>query len=669
MKRKMVYAGGSFTAGMFFASVFSPDMQIPVMLIMLLVSAFFFLKSGRPFVYFAVSAVFFVTGLLSYTVTDRCIYDRIRSFAGQEILFEGKITDIKDYAGEKSAYHVRGRINSGLKADIICYTSTLDCDYEDSISFRCTPERFENTFLFNTRDKHESEGCFLKTDKISDIKTEKNSRFSVRRLMNRYRAYTEKKISSILPDECGALISAMLLGDKSGLDESTKKELYRCGTGHMMAVSGMHLVLVVTFVSGILSRAGITGAKKFLASEAAVLLFVLFSGMSVSVIRAGLMVTLIYSAELFGRKTDALNSLCIASVLLLICSPYLIKNASFLLSVSGTYGTSVLAPYITAEISDENFSGRMKIRLISVFVISLCVFPFSVMFFDEASLVSPVSDIIIIPLCTFSLICGLGTAVFGAADVIAYPLLMAGGLASKLVFRISSFLSESGFSAVSLKRGYVPMITIILFMFVALTSLKYRKRLQTLTAMALSAGIFMLSSVVYGYMNRNILSVYHVGNSSASAVVLSADKCTDIIDLTGNPKSAQYAARLTDLCGMDNIESVSFLKNPYQSMASFSDRFVLNKVRHVYVPNGTYTVYGADICGCEPEVISENGLQLERNGYTVSASENGEVIIDYNGRKIICTASGVDTPEGIFSEQNIAVKCSDGGKIKAYKLD
>ena len=46
MKRKMVYTGASWTAGMFFASVFSPDVQIPAMLIMLLVSAFFFLKSA-----------------------------------------------------------------------------------------------------------------------------------------------------------------------------------------------------------------------------------------------------------------------------------------------------------------------------------------------------------------------------------------------------------------------------------------------------------------------------------------------------------------------------------------------------------------------------------------------------------------------------------------------
>ena len=64
MKRKMVYVGVPWTAGMFFASVFSKDMQIPAMLTVLLVSAFFFWKAFRKFVYFGVSALFFTAVLL-----------------------------------------------------------------------------------------------------------------------------------------------------------------------------------------------------------------------------------------------------------------------------------------------------------------------------------------------------------------------------------------------------------------------------------------------------------------------------------------------------------------------------------------------------------------------------------------------------------------------------
>lgn len=669
MKRKLVYAGGSLTAGMFLASVFSPDMQIPAMLLVLLVSAFFFCSTGKRFVYFAVSGIFFISGILGFTLTDRLVYDRIRACAGQEIFFEGRITDLRDYADEKSGYRIHGKINSDLNADIFYFGDTLECDYQDKISFRCVPSEFENNFLFKTKDYYESSGCFIQTSEITDVQIRKNSRPSLNKLVFRYKGYIEKKISYILPGEYGSFITAMLTGDKSGMNESSKKELYRSGTGHMMAVSGMHLVLIITLLTELLEKAGLTGVKRFFITEIAVILFVVFSGMSVSVIRAAFMMTMICSAGLFNRKNDPLNSLCTASALMLLFSPYLIKNASFLLSVSGTYGAAVLAPYITAEINDDKFSGRMKKRVISVFIISVCVFPFSVMFFDEISLVSPVSDIILIPLCTFALMCGFGTALTGAADVIAFPLLMAGGLASKLVFRISEILSDSGFSTLSLNRSYVPVLTLFLAVFVLFTTYRYKKRSHTLAAMVISAFVLMMSSSVYGYMSRAVLSVYHVGNSKASAVVVSMGKCTDIIDLSGSQKSSQYAAKLIDISGMNNIESVSFMKDPYQSMAAFSERLKLSKVSHVYVPEGTYTAYGTGICGCIPETFGSDGIRLERKGYTVESSDTGEIIIDYNGNKIKCSLSGVETPEGYFTDQNIAVKSSEGGKVKVYKLD
>lgn len=669
MKRKMVYAGGSWTAGMFFASVVSPDMQIPALLTVLLVSAFFFRKTLGKFIYFAVSAVFFIAGMLVFTLSSSLTYDSIRSYAGEEIFFEGKITGITDYTDEKSRYRVHGMINSETAADIICFVNTIDCECSDEISFRCTPSAFENTFLFSTKDYYESQGCFLQTNSLYDVTVKKNERFSAVRLISHYREYAAERISSILPGEYGALITAMLSGDKSGLDESSKKELYRSGTGHMMAVSGMHLVLVVSLISAAAEKAGISGRRKFILMETAIAVFVIFSGASVSVLRAALMMTLICSASLFGRKPDPLNSLCIASFVLLCIHPYLIRNSSFLLSVAGTYGASVIVPYITEDIPDEGIFNSLRKKITSVFCISVCVFPFSVMFFDEASVVSPIADIVLIPLCTFSLMCGVGAALTGFADVTAYPLLMAGGLSSKAVLRISSFLADSGLSAVSLRRGYVPLLTLFLAVFVVFTALHFRNSRSVLTSMVISVAVFISASVLSGFINRNVLTVYRTGNEKSAAVVVSMGRYTDVIDITGNSKTSQYVSKLTDMCGMHRIESVSFMKNPYQSMASFSKRLVLNDVSHVYVPQDTYTAYGTDVCGCEPEHFGEDGIFLDRGKYTVRASSDGTVTVEYGGTILTADISGIDTGEKYFTQKNIAVKKSASGEIKVWNLE
>lgn len=647
MKRKMIYAGVSWAAGMFLASVFPADLQIPAVLFLMLVSAFFFLKAGRKFSYCALSFIFLLTGMTVYTLNSAFRYERIRSFAGQEITFSGKVTEINDCGNDKTRYRLRGKINSETKADIICFCSTMDCDYSDTVSFICTPSEFENTFLFKTRDYYEAEGCFIQTDSVSGIKIKENKSFSLLRLIYRYREYTERKIREILPGEEGALITAMLLGDKSGLSDSSEKVLYRCGTGHMMAVSGMHLVLVINILSSFLEKTKLSGVRKFLVTELAIILFVLFSGMSVSVIRAALMMTLICSAGLFGRKTDPLNSLSIAVFLLLLYAPYLIKNSSFLMSVAGTYGASVLSPYLTSETGDRSETSSKNITVKG----------------------NTHTDILLIPLCTFSLVCALVSALAGMTDVIAWPFLMAGGLSSKLVLKISSFMAGLSISSVTVRKGFVPVLTLFLAGFVIFTSQKYREKKHVFISLVISAAVFFSSSFVYEIMNRDILTVYHVGDSKSSAVVVSMNGKTDIIDITGNAKSSQYVSRLTDICGIRKIESVSFMKNPYQSMAAFSERLILSDVSHVYVPEGTYTDYGTGICGCEPECFTNGKAELKRENYTIIASEEGEVMVDYCGSTVKCSVTETETAEGCFTQNNIAVRQSASGKTKVYELN
>ena len=74
----------------------------------------------------------------------------------------------------------------------------------------------ENSFLFKAKDHYASEGIFLKTDKIKSVKITPGNRFSFRRTVYRYRDHISEKISSVLPGEYGALITAMLMGEKSG---------------------------------------------------------------------------------------------------------------------------------------------------------------------------------------------------------------------------------------------------------------------------------------------------------------------------------------------------------------------------------------------------------------------------------------------------------------------
>lgn len=670
MKRKMVYIGLSYISGLFFASLFSLKGEIFIVLGIVLLMSFVFRSKNIRFVYMIVCAVMFVSGFSAYRMYQKNVYDKIMQYDSADVFYSGKVKEIKNYADEKSRYIISGKINSSVKADISYYGQTLECDYNDNISFRCTLNSFENSFLFKEKDYYESNSIFLGTKDASDIKIEKDKDFSFVRSILRYSTYINEKISYILPGENGALMSAMLTGDKSGLDDSSLTALYRCGIGHMMAVSGMHLVFMVSFVSVFLNRAGLYGVFRFLLLEICIVLFVIFTGMSVSVMRAAFMITLINGASLFSRQPDPMSSLCTAAFVLVLTEPFLIKNSSFLLSVAGTFGASVFAPSVTECMSDKSFIDRCTKNLAVMFCITAVVFPFSVMFFDETSIISPLTNIVVAPLCMIVLGCGFMVAFCGGIDFVAYPAVIAGGLISKVILKISRFTAQLRFT-MPLKTEHIAALSVFMTIFVCVTYLRYKKSSYVMLSLVLCISITAVCNAFYSYSQRDIISVYRTGNKKSAAIIIANGTNADIIDITGGAKSAEYVQKIVSSYNIRNINSVTFTHNPYQSMASYDSALRYEDVYNVYIPDKTYIYDKSRICGCIPEVMDMNDVQYVYDDYTISFDSKGEVTVKYGQTVIKCTALDVisENSNELYTEQNILLKADAYGNVDINYLE
>ena len=671
MKRKMVYIGLSYILGLFFASFFNFKGQILIIsgIILAFAAACYILRMKA--VHFIICAVVFISGFEIYYIYNKQIYGNIIKYNGQNVFYSGTVSDIKNYSNDKSVYKLSGKINSNTKADIIYYGDTLDCSYQDRLEFSCVMSQFENTFLFAQKEYYESSGFFLQTEKAYDITIKSKQGFSLKRTVLGYRDKINNKISSVLPDENGAVVTAMLFGDKSGLGDDVKTSLFRCGIGHAMAVSGMHLVLVTSVIAAMIKKIRISGLYKFILIEISIVLFVIFTGMSISVIRAAIMLTLIYGAVIFNRQTDTLNSLCIAFFVLTLPAPYLIKNSSFILSVAGTFGIGVFAPFVTKDMKEDGFLQRLKKKLAVMLCVSVSVFPFSAAYFDETSIVAPISNIVVIPVCVFVLFCGFAVAVTGGVDIIAYPALMAGGLGSRFIIKISGYVSSVTFTNISLGSGYLPIMVILLSAFVAFSSLKFRKGNYTALSIFISCVVLCISSVLYRYLNRDIISVYRTGTQRAASVIIEHNGNSDIIDLTGGAKSAEYTSKILNRYGIHNINSITFIKNQYQSMSAYDLQLSFDNIKHVYVPYNTYIYDGLKVCGCIPEFIYTENLQYKYNDYSVVFDDDGGLTVIYGKSQIKCSVDRITFSgcENIYTDTNTAVIADRSGNADIYSLE
>ncbi|MBI5358613.1 ComEC/Rec2 family competence protein [Candidatus Amesbacteria bacterium] len=193
------------------------------------------------------------------------------------------------------------------------------------------------------------------------------------------RVYLEKRITKYLPGDLGGLASGILLGGNRLLDYNTKRDFTRDGLSHIIAASGYNVVMV----SGWLAYFGrkIKHQKLMILSGLlGTILYMLLAGLTASIIRAGIMSILSFTALIYGRKSDAIWSLLITAVIMILWNPWYIADIGFQLSVAATLGVLV--------------SSGSEINIL--LMVQLFTIPLILHHFGQLSLVAPIANLLVV---------------------------------------------------------------------------------------------------------------------------------------------------------------------------------------------------------------------------------------------------------------------------------
>ena len=137
-----------------------------------------------------------------------------------------------------------------------------------------------------------------------------------------------------------AVVAAMALGDKSGLDRELRETFSVAGGSHILALSGLHLGMVYMMLSLVMGHWRRRWAGKTI-QMAAIWAFVVLAGMPASLVRAALMLTVYWLAGLSGRQGGGLNSLGVAATVMIVQNPLVLWDVGFQMSVLAVAGILV----------------------------------------------------------------------------------------------------------------------------------------------------------------------------------------------------------------------------------------------------------------------------------------------------------------------------------------
>lgn len=134
-----------------------------------------------------------------------------------------------------------------------------------------------------------------------------------------------------------AIVSAMTLGDKSLIDKDLRSDYSRAGASHVLALSGLHLGIiyfVFSFMTARWRRRYHHWSRPVV--EGLILItiwsYVVLVGMSPSVVRAAIMMTVYSLLSLQNRNRSSLNALAFTAIIMLVADPMILFNISFQLS-------------------------------------------------------------------------------------------------------------------------------------------------------------------------------------------------------------------------------------------------------------------------------------------------------------------------------------------------
>lgn len=271
-----------------------------------------------------------------------------------------------------------------------------------------------NPGQFDTVRYYESKGIEFAVKK-AEVRVLDENYWPVREWMAKTKARFQIIFEEIVGVENASILSAMILGEKKGLDKEVKTLYQDNGIAHILAISGLHISLLGMGLYKLLRKLGGPFLLSGIFSGIFMIGYGIMTGLGISTLRAVIMFVAYLAAGVLGRTYDILSALSLAAVLILLKSPNNLYDAGFLLSFGAVLGISAVAPAL------KNAAG-IKSKLWDTLSVSLGIqlttIPIVLYFYYVIPLYGIILNLFVIPLMSFVLVFGIAGCLTGLFSLI-----------------------------------------------------------------------------------------------------------------------------------------------------------------------------------------------------------------------------------------------------------
>ncbi len=445
------------------------------------------------------------------------------------------IADVTTEGGDSFRILLVTPSDTFVRGDHVQCTVTFSAFAELSGSF---PERryYQSLGAVLQGETEKTALLYTKTNLLSHIDTWRES------LIGMLRADLGRKES--------AVAAALFLGDRDNLADSLTRDFRRLGISHLLAVSGMHFTIILSaldkLLTTVLRKRKLRTTLLILASVA----YMLLCGLTESVLRAGIMMLLSYTAVFLGRRSDTLTSLGISSLLICVIDPTAFSSVGFQLSVTAVLGLCAyerirkkLKPTVPLSPKRKAIRETLGVFVLPI-AIQIILSPMLCYYFGEISLFTPLASILFSPIIT----CILTLTPFYLLFRMILPIAAVLGTAITWLSSITGVLAEAFASlpgtTLSLKSPIAPLFAAALSAALLTAPLcqnkkSLRRHLRGTVCILL---LFFVTTTASNIVTRNDVQIITSAKEKNDAVILHVQKDFLLIDISDGSYSALTAA-------------------------------------------------------------------------------------------------------------------------------
>ena len=416
-----------------------------------------------------------------------------------------------------------------------------------------------------------------------------------------------------------ALAKALLLGDKSSLSNTFRRDVRRLGISHILAVSGTHFSVLLGMAAMILSLFGCPPKIARVLLILISLCYMAITGFSPSVVRAGLMAVCGFLAFLFGRQKDGLTALLAAVCVYIFIAPHTVYSVGLWLSFSSSFVILVSLEFLqSAFAKSKNILRRLLRLIIWRIYLSLLIFivtlPICAVAFGEVSVGCFLGNLTVVPLMEVYIyivvFAGIAPNIPFVADMVARY--------TDFIQSCAGQLSDHPDMLISVKYDFVvPLLCAGILISFLLICLRLRRKAIVLLPLLLSFALTVGGILYAQTADYKRDTLYFYSCFGGEGILLRSQNRTILIDISdGQSHIRKEADLLSANANCPEIYGYAFTHYHKKHITSLRALCTSQKLTKIYLPPAL-TSDEADIRAELLGISAENNVSVEETAFGV----------------------------------------------------